>query len=129
MVRLWSVRTSLSTRLLIGQEMNCFWGSRRITSIEGSARRTYLAAVAPPQPPPMTTTRLPLFGAKSPRIEGAQPATPLRAIAPSAAPDAVRNRLRVTVSIRLGLLAGGTLAQSVSRTAPDSTAGHRSADQ
>src|SRR5262245_37544953 len=106
MVRLWSVRTSLRTRLLIGQEMNCFCGSRRITSMDGSARRTYLAAVAPPQPPPMTTTRLPALAAMSPRVEVAQPATLARAAALSVAPDAVRNRLRDTVFMPMGLLAG-----------------------
>src|SRR3989304_168400 len=45
-------RTPLSTRLLNGQETNCLFDSRRTTSMEGSARRTYLAAVAPPPPPP-----------------------------------------------------------------------------
>jgi hypothetical protein len=45
--------------------------------------RTYLAAVAPPQPPPTTTTRRPVLGAKSPFIDGAQPAN-----GPSASPVA-----------------------------------------
>ena len=91
------MRTSLRTRLLIGHEMNCFCGSSTITSIDGSARRTYLAAVAPPQPPPMTTTRRPVFGAKSPFIEGAQPARPPRAMVPRPAPAAFTNCLRDTV--------------------------------
>src|SRR3982075_1555608 len=86
------VRTPARTRLLNGHEMNSRLGSTRITSTLGSARRTYFAAVAPPQPPPITTTRRPVFGAKSPLSAGAQPA----ASRPSPVPDAARNSLRVT---------------------------------
>ena len=60
------VRWPLNTRLLNGQEMNSRLGSIITTSMDGSAIRTYLAAVAPPQPPPITTTRRPLLGAMSP---------------------------------------------------------------
>ncbi len=76
-----SVRTPLSTRLLNGHEMNCLLGSSMMTSIDGSPSRTYFAAVAPPHPPPITTTRLPVFGAKSPCSAVAQPPS-----APSATP-------------------------------------------
>jgi hypothetical protein len=55
------VRTPLRTRFENGHETNCLFGSSNTTSIEGSASRTYFAAVAPPQPPPITTTRRPLF--------------------------------------------------------------------
>src|SRR5438445_12912331 len=58
-------RTPLSTRLLNGHETNLVLGSMRITSSEGSSIRTYLAAVAPPQPPPITITRRPEVGARS----------------------------------------------------------------
>src|SRR5438874_9170556 len=84
-------RTPLSTRLLNGHETNSLVGSSRTTSIDGSARRTYLAAVAPPHPPPMTTTRRPGFCAKSETL-GAQPAP--RSPSP-AQDDARRNSLRV----------------------------------
>ena len=48
--------------------------------MDGSASRTYLAAVAPPQPPPMTTTRRPGFWARSSPVHlGAQPARPATA--------------------------------------------------
>src|SRR5713101_8221818 len=40
------VRTPARTRLLNGQEMNFRLGSIRTTSMFGSSRRTYLAAVA-----------------------------------------------------------------------------------
>src|SRR5712692_6100767 len=65
-----------------------------MTSIDGSPSRTYFAAVAPPQPPPITTTRLPVFGAKSPCVAVAQPPS-----APMATPTPVvrRNCLRVTL--------------------------------
>src|SRR5437867_2763735 len=84
------VRTPLSTRLLNGHDTNSLFGSSRTTSIDGSARRTYLAAVAPPQPPPITTTRRPDFCAKSETV-GAQPA----ASRPSPIPDVPRKCLRV----------------------------------
>src|SRR5438552_7643053 len=87
-------RTPLSTRLLNGQETNSLLGSRRMTSIDGSPSRTYFAAVAPPQPPPITTTRLPVFGAKSPCVAVAHPPS-----TPTATPIPVvrRNCLRVTL--------------------------------
>src|SRR6267142_5603207 len=83
-------RTPLSTRLLNGHDTNSLFGSSRTTSIDGSARRTYLAAVAPPQPPPITTTRRPGFCAKSETL-GAQPA----ASRPRPIPDVPRKSLRV----------------------------------
>src|SRR3990172_1298960 len=87
--------TPLSTRLLNGQETNCLFGSRRTTSMEGSARRTYLAAVAPPQPPPITTTRRPVFG---PTVV-AHPASPpaVNSPSPKPVPDVRRNCLRDSV--------------------------------
>jgi hypothetical protein len=45
------------TALLNGQEMNWRLGSTSVTSMAASARRMYFAQVAPPKPPPMTTTR------------------------------------------------------------------------
>src|SRR5438552_37074 len=86
-------RTPLSTRLLNGHDTNCLLGSSRTTSIDGSASRTYFAAVAPPQPPPTTTTRRPALGAKSPLIAGAHPAA--RNPNPAPAADVLRNSLRV----------------------------------
>src|SRR5438094_6544943 len=83
-------RTPLSTRLLNGHDTNPLFGSSRTTSIDGSASRTYLAAVAPPQPPPITTTRRPGFCAKSETL-GAQPA----ASRPRPIPDVPRKSLRV----------------------------------
>src|SRR2546422_507128 len=88
-------RTPLSTRLLNGHDTNCRFGSSRTTSIDGSARRTYLAAGAPPHPPPITTTRRPVFWAKSETV-GAQPA----ASRPSPVPEVRRNSLRVDAIIR-----------------------------
>src|SRR5216683_2350694 len=86
------VRTPARTRLLNGQEMNFRFGS---------SRRTYLAAVAPPQPPPMTTTRGPFLGAKSPLIAVAHPARPAPASTPRPSPEDRRNALRVTTLIVL----------------------------
>ena len=100
-VRLSIERTPLTTRFENGQEMNLSLGSSRTTSIAGSCMRTYLAAVAPPQPPPITITRRPLrFGARSPGVLVvvgappvlAQPARPERA---TTADEALRNSLRV----------------------------------
>src|SRR5712692_2284845 len=95
-VRLSIFRTPLSTRLLNGHETNSRLGSIRITSILGSSSRTYLAAVAPPQPPPMTTTRCPALGAKSPLTVAAHPATPAPPSNSRPAPiaDVLRNSLR-----------------------------------
>src|SRR6266850_2327684 len=93
------VRTPARTRLLNGQEMNSRLGSIRITSMAGSSRRTYLAAVAPPQPPPITTTRGPFFGAKSPLIAVAHPARLVPASTPSPSPEDRRNARRVTALI------------------------------
>src|SRR5215204_157593 len=90
-----SVRTPLSTRLLNGHEMNCLFGSRRMTSIDGSPSFTYFAAVAPPHPPPITTTRLPDFGAKSPFVAVAHPPSAPTAATPR--PVVRRNCLRVTL--------------------------------
>ena len=59
-----SCAARLRTRLLNGHEMNSRFGSTRITSTLGSSRRTYFAAVAPPQPPPITTTRGPVLGSE-----------------------------------------------------------------
>src|SRR5882762_8086566 len=87
-------RTPLSTRLLKGHDTNSLFGSSRTTSIEGSASRTYLAAVAPPQPPPITTTRRAGFCAKSETV-GAHPA----ASRPRPIPDVPRKFLRVQVLI------------------------------
>src|SRR5437773_4812719 len=86
-------RTPERTRLLNGHDTNCWFGSSRTTSIDGSASRTYFAAVAPPQPPPITTTRRPALGAKSPLIAGAHPAA---RTSPAPAADVLRNSLRVT---------------------------------
>src|SRR5260370_4643159 len=91
----WSDRRPLSRRLLNGHDRNCRFGSSGTTSIDGSARRTYLAAVAPPHPPPITTTRRPLFWAKSETV-GAQPA----ASSASPVPEVRRNSLRVDAFIR-----------------------------
>src|SRR2546428_6910179 len=94
-------RPPLSTRLLNGHDTNSLFGSSRTTSIDGSARRTYLAAVAPPQPPPITTTRRPGFWAKSETV-GAQP----DASRPSPIPVVPRKSLRVQ-SIPSSWLHGG----------------------
>src|SRR5258705_1054857 len=99
MVREAIVRTPARTRLLNGQEMNSRLGSIRIASMAGSSRRTYLAAVAPPQPPPITTTRGPFLGAKSPLIVVAHPARLVPASTPSPSPEDRRNALRVTTLI------------------------------
>src|SRR3989449_6733921 len=93
-VRLSIERTPERTRLLNGHDTNCWFGSSRTTSIEGSANRTYFAAVAPPQPPPITTTRRPVLGAKSPLIVVAHPATPAAARSPSPAPVPDRSEER-----------------------------------
>src|SRR5688572_16775748 len=89
--------------------MNSRLGSIRTTSILGSISRTYLAAVAPPQPPPITTTRGPFFGAKSPFIAVAHPPRPPPASTPrprppsprppSPSPEDRRNARRVTALI------------------------------
>src|SRR5438445_7907498 len=111
MVRESMVRTPARTRLLNGQETNCRLGSIRTTSIPGSSSRTYFAAVAPPQPPPITTTRGPDFGAKSPLVEAAQPARPPPASTPRPTPDVRRNPLRVTVLMALLLLGDGCVRE------------------
>src|SRR5262245_47318612 len=95
MVMLSIVRTPLRTRLLNGHEMNRSLGSSITTSIDGSLSRRYFAALAPPQPPPITTTRRPDLGEMSPVIGAAQPAT--RAPIPSPPADVRRNCLRVIV--------------------------------
>src|SRR5258707_7467374 len=59
-----------STRFEVGQETKERLRSTSVTSIAGSHRRMYLAAVAPPKPPPITTTRA--FDAPVPVL--AQPA-------------------------------------------------------
>src|SRR5882724_7407406 len=100
------VRTPARTRLLNGQEMNSRLGSIRITSMAGSSRRTYLAAVAPPQPPPITTTRGPFFGAKSPLIAVVHPARLVPASTPSPSPEDRRNARRVTALIIVCRLLG-----------------------
>ena len=47
-------------KLEMGQEINSLLGSTIVTSIFPSdSRRIYLAAVAPPYPPPITTTFAP----------------------------------------------------------------------
>src|SRR5260370_20807125 len=93
-------RTPLSTRLLSGHETNLVLGSIRITSSEGSSIRTYLAAVAPPQPPPITITRRPEVGARSDGVDvavrAALPAQPANPEAATAAPlEALRQSLRL----------------------------------
>src|SRR5712692_2111759 len=94
------VRCPLNTRLLNGQETNCRLGSSRTTSIDGSAIRMYLAAVAPPQPPPITTTLRPLLGMKSPVMVPAQPESPKPAPklnpTPTPTPEERRKSLRVS---------------------------------
>src|SRR5258707_12514116 len=46
-----------STRFEVGQEMKDPLRSTSVTSMVGSHIRMYLAAVAPPKPAPITTTR------------------------------------------------------------------------
>src|SRR5881628_2534321 len=100
-VRLSIERTPLSTRLENGQEMNLALGSIRMTSVAGSSIRTYFAAVAPAQPPPITTTRRPLrLGARSVGVVIAvgappMPAQPARPDTTTAVPEAFRKFLRV----------------------------------
>src|SRR5262249_14618845 len=68
------------------------------TSMAGSFRRTYLATVAPPHPPPTTTTRGPRLGMMSPFAVVAQPPsheTEDPTSSPSPTPDVPRNFLRV----------------------------------
>src|SRR5437773_7727012 len=88
-------RTPLSTRLLNGHDTNSLFGSSRTTSIDGSASRAYLAAVAPPQPPPITTTRRPGFCAKSDAVGAQRAASRLSPI-----PDVPRKSLRVQSFMR-----------------------------
>src|SRR6266404_6315846 len=106
------LRRPARTRLLNGQETNWRLGSIRMTSTPGSSSRTYFAAVAPPHPPPITTTRGPDFGAKSPLVEAAQPARPQPASMPRPTPDVRRNPLRVTALMAL-LLLGGRLRAGI----------------
>src|SRR5688500_12777097 len=95
-----------STRLEIGQETNAASRSMRTTSILGSHMRMYLAAVAPPKPPPITTTRA---------VDGAGLAHPLRDTAPASfkksrrfmpspllAGEPRRHRIDLRVAIALG---------------------------
>src|SRR5882724_13707866 len=107
------VRTPLRTRFENGHDTNVLFGSSRTASIEGSARRTYLAAVAPPQPPPITTTRRRLVASVSPR-NSAQPDRPATASAPALTVDVVRNCRRVIRAIdrRLLVAAAGKIAES-----------------
>ncbi|MFM2065778.1 MAG: hypothetical protein RLZZ584_687 [Pseudomonadota bacterium] len=74
--------TPASTKLLMGQEVKTSLRSTRVTSMRGSHSRMcmYLAAVAPPKPAPVTTTRA-MGGADAgvaqpsrPRVEPARPA-------------------------------------------------------
>ena len=74
------------TVLLKGQVTNALLGSIRVTSIPGSKRRKYLAAVAPPKPPPITTTRG--------LLPNATPAPAGKAKATPAAPASLVNVLR-----------------------------------
>src|SRR6266850_278316 len=104
-------RTPLSTRLLNGHDTNSLFGSSKTTSIDGSASRTYLAAVAPPQPPPITTTRRPGFCAKSETL-GAHPA----ASRPRPIPDVPRNSLRVQSLMRASVESDG--AEAAGRFVP-----------
>src|SRR3989454_3532186 len=83
------VRLPPSTRFEIGQEMNSLARSTSTTSISGSHRRTYFAAVAPPKPAPITSTRA-LLGAGA----LAQPATE------SAAPSLRNSRRLISASAR-----------------------------
>src|SRR5712692_8624297 len=86
-------RWPLRTRLLNGHDTNLAFGSSSTTSMDGSASRTYLAAVAPPQPPPTTTTRRLALGSISPLVL-AQPASPATASAPAPVPEIFRKCLR-----------------------------------
>src|SRR5439155_17620149 len=74
-----------STRFEIGQEVKTFSRSTMTTSIEGSHSRMYLAAVAPPSPPPITTTR---------PFDAAVPAQP----ASDNAPASFRKSLRFMIA-------------------------------
>src|SRR5260370_15288387 len=71
----------------------------------------YLAAVAPPRPASITTTRGPDFGAKSPLVEAAQPARPPPASTPRPTPNVRRNPLRVIVLMALLLLGDGCVRE------------------
>src|SRR5712692_3965888 len=62
------------TRFESGHEMNALSRSTITTSIAGSHIRTYFAAVAPPKPPPITTTRA---------LDGVVVAHPATEIAPA----------------------------------------------
>src|SRR3989344_1939049 len=85
------VRNPPKTRLLNGQVMNLVLGFTSVTATPGSSRRRYLAQDAPPNPPPITTTRaLPLPPSAARAVE-AQPSTP----AAAAAPAILRKSLRV----------------------------------
>src|SRR5256712_5855887 len=81
--------------------MNFLLGSMRTTSSDGSSIRTYLAAVAPAQPPPTTITRRPVVGMSSDGVVVAVGAPPMLAqpvrpeTAKAALPDAFRKSLRV----------------------------------
>src|SRR2546422_2894780 len=117
-VRLPSPRTPLSTRLLNGQETNVLFGSSITTSMDGSAARTYLAAVAPPQPPPTTTTRRPALGLISPVLV-AHPSRPATVSTPTPVPDALRNCLRVIRVICPSPRNAGRRVTELNRGAPD----------
>src|SRR5688500_13606852 len=88
------VRTPLRTRLLSGHDTKRLFGSSITTSSEGSPRRMYLAAVAPPHPPPMTPTRRAEVGLTSPLVV-AHPDTPPSATTPAVDADALRKCRRV----------------------------------
>src|SRR5258707_15640418 len=84
-----------STRLEVGQETKDRLRSTSVTSIAGSHMRRYFAAVAPPKPPPITTTRA--FGPALPVPVLAQPA----AESAAAAPVSFRNSRRFRCAIRV----------------------------
>src|SRR5262245_21756321 len=80
-----------------------------MTSMDGSARRTYLAALLPPQPPPMTTTRGPFLGPTSPPpMICAQPAPKLPTASPAAEP---RRNCRRVISPMAPLLRSFTVSR------------------
>ena len=90
-----SVLLPPSTRLLKGQLTKAALGSTSTTSTLWSENsRTYLAAVAPPKPPPTTSTRVRVGrGALTP----AQPDIAARAA--SEAPPSIHSRLAIMVCV------------------------------
>src|SRR5258706_7733360 len=88
-----------STRLDIGQDTKRLSRSTSTTSIDGSHRRMYFAAVAPPKPPPMTPTRA---------FDGIVPPQPASETAPA----------RFRKSLRFMVAPGAGVIVSVRQTRP-----------